>query len=341
MRVLVTGGAGYIGSHTVLELLRRGDSVVVVDNLCHSSAESLARVGALAGQAVPFVQADIGDRDALRAVFRTYPDIAAVLHFAGLKAVGESCEQPLRYYRNNVLGTVILCEVMEEFGVRRIVFSSSATVYGDARHMPVTEGEPLKPTNPYGHTKRVVEELLADLQRANPAWRVVLLRYFNPVGADASGLIGEDPRGVPSNLMPYVTQVAVGRLPELHIFGGDYPTPDGTGIRDYIHVTDLAKGHLAALRAMDQGSGLHAYNLGTGRGHSVLELVQAFERVTGRTVPYRIVGRRAGDVAVSYADVSLAREELGWAATCDLDRMVADAWRWQQGNPCGYGDGKA
>ncbi|HEY9035500.1 MAG TPA: UDP-glucose 4-epimerase GalE [Pseudomonadales bacterium] len=336
MRILVTGGAGYIGSHTVLELLRAGDSVVVVDNLSNSSARSLQRVAALTGVAADFVQADITDADTLHGIFKQYPDIEAVLHFAGLKSVGESAAEPLRYYRNNVLGTMVLCEVMRAHGVSRLIFSSSATVYGETRTVPVPETESLKPTNPYGHTKRVIEELLTDCQRADPAWQIGLLRYFNPVGADASGQIGEDPRGTPNNLMPYITQVAVGRLKALQVFGGDYPTADGTGVRDYIHVTDLAKGHLAALRALNEASAVRAWNLGTGRGYSVLELIAAFERVTGRAVPYRIVGRRAGDVAVSYADVTRAHNELGWSAALDLDRMVADAWRWQQANPRGY-----
>ncbi len=338
MRVLVTGGAGYIGSHTVLELLKAGDSVVVVDNLSNSSAESLRRVALLAGASADFIQADITDADALDSVFSQFPDIAAVLHFAGLKAVGESTEEPLKYYRNNVLGTMVLCECMQAHGVNRLIFSSSATVYGETKTVPVPETESLKPTNPYGHTKRVIEELLADCQRANPALQVGLLRYFNPVGADESGQIGEDPQGVPSNLMPYVTQVAIGRLKALQVFGDDYPTPDGTGVRDYIHVTDLARGHLAALRKLDALPGIRAWNLGTGRGYSVLELVAAFERVTQCKVPYAVVGRRAGDVAVSYADVTRARDELGWVAQYDLDRMVADAWRWQQANPQGYTD---
>ncbi|TNF32839.1 MAG: UDP-glucose 4-epimerase GalE [Gammaproteobacteria bacterium] len=339
MRVLVTGGAGYIGSHTVLALLRAGYSVVVVDNLSNSRVESLQRVAALAGRQPDFVRADITDKAALEAVFRRYPDVSAVLHFAGLKAVGESVAQPLAYYRNNVVGTMVLCEVMQAHGVQRMVFSSSATVYGDAKTVPVPESEPLKPTNPYGHTKRVIEELLADVQQANPGWRVGILRYFNPVGADESGQIGEDPQGVPNNLMPYITQVAVGRLESLQVFGDDYPTIDGTGVRDYIHVSDLAAGHLAALRALEQVEGVRAWNLGTGQGYSVLELVAAFERVTGKKIPYTVVGRRAGDVATSYADVTRASGELGWSAQLGLDRMVSDAWRWQRTNPDGYDKG--
>lgn len=340
MRILVTGGAGYIGSHAVLELLRAGHPVVVVDSLVNSQRESLYRVAALAGVAtVPFVQADIRDRAAMHALFADYPDIGVVLHFAGLKAVGESVQQPLRYYDNNVAGTLVLCEAMAEAGVRRIVFSSSATVYGDAPQMPVTEDTPLAPTNPYGHSKRAVEALLTDLAGADPGWSVILLRYFNPVGADASGCIGEDPQGVPANLLPYISQVAVGRLPEVQVFGDDYHTPDGTGIRDYIHVTDLALGHLASLAALRPG--VQAFNLGTGQGHSVLEMIRVFEQVSGRRIPFRITARRAGDVAVSYADVARARRQLGWQAQRDLTAMVADAWRWQQGNPQGFaaGDG--
>ena len=340
MRVLVTGGAGYIGSHTVLALLQAGHSVVVVDNLANSHRESLQRVAKLAGCAPDFVQADITDAAALDDVFSRFSGIEAVLHFAGLKSVGESVAQPLEYYRNNVVGTMVLCEAMQRHGVFQIVFSSSATVYGETGTVPVPETEPLKPTNPYGHTKRVIEELLADCHRADSRWRVGLLRYFNPVGADASGLIGEDPDGVPDNIMPYITLVAIGKLKELAVFGQDYPTPDGTGVRDYIHVSDLASGHLAALAALPKLSGVRAWNLGTGRGYSVLELVQAFERVTGQRVPYRFAPRRAGDVAISYADVRRATEELGWQARFGLDRMVADAWRWQQANPAGYA-GKA
>ncbi len=334
-RILVTGGAGYIGSHTCLELLAAGDEVVVVDNLDNASEESLRRVQAITGRSLGFHRVDLLDRDALAAVFAAAP-VDAVIHFAGLKAVGESCSVPLRYYRNNLIGTIVLLEVMRDHGCTRLVFSSSATVYGDPERVPIDETAPLRATNPYGRTKLFIEDMLRDLCLAEPAWRVVLLRYFNPVGAHPSGRIGEDPAGIPNNLMPFVAQVAVGRRSELAVFGDDYPTPDGTGVRDYIHVVDLAKGHLAALGRLDGEPGCVAYNLGTGRGYSVLEMVAAFERASGRSVAYRVAPRRPGDVAACYADPTRAERELGWRAGLDVDAMCRDAWAWQSANPKGY-----
>ena len=335
MRVLVTGGAGYIGSHTCLELLESGHEVLVVDNLCNSKDESLRRVGQLTGRPVPLIPADLRDRAALDAVFRG-PRIDAVIHFAGLKAVGESTQIPLDYYSNNVGGTLTLCQAMADAGVRRLVFSSSATVYGDPATVPIREGFPLSATNPYGRSKLMVEDILGDLCASDGSWSVDLLRYFNPVGAHPSGRIGEDPSGVPNNLMPYVAQVAVGRLPVLKVFGDDYPTPDGTGVRDYIHVVDLARGHLKALERPGRGTGLAVYNLGTGHGYSVLEMVRAFEEVSGRPVPYKVMERRPGDIATCYADPALAAAELGWRAELGIEAMVRDAWRWQSDNPQGY-----
>jgi len=339
MTILVTGGAGYIGSHTCVELLAAGWEPVVVDNLVNSSEASLQRVEAIAGRRVPFHKADIGDAEALRAIFSRY-DIESVIHFAGLKAVGESVAQPLRYYQNNVAGTLTLCRVMEEFGVRQLIFSSSATVYGDPASVPIREDFPTGATNPYGGSKLMVEDVLRDLCAApDSRWKVSLLRYFNPIGAHESGTIGEDPRGIPNNLLPYVAQVAVGRLPQLQVFGDDYDTVDGTGVRDYIHVVDLARGHLAALekqRREGTEDGCYTYNLGTGRGSSVLEIVRAFERASGRQVPYKIAPRRPGDIAECYADPALAEKELGWKAEYDLERMVEDTWRWQSRNPDGY-----
>jgi UDP-glucose 4-epimerase len=337
MRVLVTGGAGYIGSHTVVELLNADYDVVVVDNLDNSCEESLKRVEALCGRSVEFHKVDILHRDALTAVFATKP-VDAVIHFAALKAVGESVAQPLRYYHNNVTGTLVLCEVMMDLGVKNLVFSSSATVYGDPHKVPITEDFPLSATNPYGHSKLMMEQVLTDVQAANPDWNVALLRYFNPVGAHESGTIGEDPNGIPNNLLPYIAQVAVGRLERLSFFGGDYPTRDGTGVRDYIHVVDLAVGHLNALDKLTECPGLVVYNLGTGAGNSVLEMVDAFEKASGKKVPYRIVDRRPGDIAECYADPSLAKQELGWTATRGVDEMCADTWLWQSNNPNGYKD---
>jgi UDP-glucose 4-epimerase len=335
MRVLVTGGAGYIGSHTALELLRAGHDVVVVDNLVNSHEEALRRVAELAGRPPAFHRVDLLDRPALEAVFAASP-VDAVIHFAGLKSVGESVREPLRYFHNNVTGTLILLETMAAAGVRDIVFSSSATVYGDPARVPVREDFPLSAENPYGRTKLMIEDILRDLHRADPAWSIAILRYFNPVGADPSGRLGEDPSGVPNNLVPYIAQVAVGRLPKLLVYGGDYPTPDGTGIRDYIHVMDLAEGHLRALEKLAGKPGAVSYNLGTGRGYSVLEVVRAFEQASGRAIPVEIVDRRPGDAAVSYADPALAARELGWQAARDLEAMVADHWRWQSMNPDGY-----
>lgn len=336
MHVIVTGGAGYIGSHTCLELLHRGHEVSVIDNLVNSSQEALQRVESLSGRSLTFHKADLLDLDAVRAVFRQTPEAAAVIHFAGLKAVGESVQIPLRYYQNNLIGTLNLCQVMTEQGVKTLVFSSSATVYGDPASVPIREDFPLSCTNPYGRTKLMVEEILRDLHLADPTWRIALLRYFNPVGAHSSGRIGEDPGGIPNNLMPYIAQVAVGRLRELAVFGGDYPTPDGTGVRDYIHVVDLALGHLRALEKMADTAGVFTCNLGTGHGCSVLDMVRAFEAACGRPVPFRIVDRRAGDIAQCYADPSLAQQELGWQAVRGLDEMCKDTWRWQSANPQGY-----
>ncbi|MEW6591021.1 MAG: UDP-glucose 4-epimerase GalE [Pseudomonadota bacterium] len=335
MKVLLTGGAGYIGSHTAVECLAAGHEVVVFDNLSNSSPKSLERVAQIAGRPVAFVEGDIRDRAALARLFADHA-IDAVVHFAGLKAVGESVEQPLRYYDNNIAGSIALFETMAAAGVKSVVFSSSATVYGDPARVPITEDFPLSATNPYGWSKLFIETMLRDVAHAAAGWKVALLRYFNPVGAHASGLIGEDPRGIPNNLMPYIAQVAVGRRAQLSVFGGDYPTPDGTGVRDYIHVVDLARGHVAALNKLAGLAGVHTWNLGTGRGVSVLEMVRAFEAASGRPVPYQVVARRAGDVAQCWADPSRAAAELGWRAEYDLARMCADAWRWQSGNPEGY-----
>ena len=335
MKVLLTGGAGYIGSHTAVECLAAGHEVVVFDNLSNSSAKSLDRVAQIAGRPAAFVQGDIRDRAALRAVFARFA-IDAVVHFAGLKAVGESVEKPLLYYDNNIAGSIALFEEMAAAKVKSVVFSSSATVYGDPETVPITEDFPLSATNPYGRSKLVIEEMLRDIACADSGWNVALLRYFNPVGAHESGLIGEDPRGIPNNLMPYVAQVAVGRRPHLNVFGADYPTPDGTGVRDYIHVVDLARGHVAALSRLPVLGGVQTWNLGTGRGVSVLDMVRAFEAASGRAVPYQIVARRPGDVAQCWADPARAARDLGWHAQYDLPRMCADAWRWQQGNPDGY-----
>jgi UDP-glucose 4-epimerase len=335
MNVLITGGAGYIGSHTCCELLQAGYEVTVVDNLANSKEESLRRVQELAGKKLRFHKVDLLDREALTAVFdRSAVD--AVIHFAGLKAVGESVAVPLRYYHNNVTGTLILLEVMGTHKVKNLVFSSSATVYGDPPRVPITEDFPLSPTNPYGRSKLMIEEILRDVHAADGAWNIALLRYFNPVGAHPSGRIGEDPNGIPNNLFPYITQVAVGKLSQLSVFGNDYPTCDGTGVRDYIHVVDLAVGHIRALEKLASNPGTVTYNLGTGQGYSVLEVISAFERASGKKVPYKIVERRPGDISTCYADPSKAREELGWTATRGINEMCADAWRWQYGNPCGY-----
>jgi UDP-glucose 4-epimerase len=338
MTILVTGGAGYIGSHTTLALLLAGYDVVVLDNLCNSSAESLARVTRIVGRDVNFVQGDIRDAALLARVFVVH-NIDSVLHFAGLKAVGESVAQPLRYYDNNMHGSRTLLQAGADAGVFKMVFSSSATVYGEPAQMPISEACPVgQPTNPYGRSKLMVEDMLRDLAASDPRWRIAILRYFNPVGAHESGLIGEDPNGIPNNLLPYVAQVAVGKLPELAVFGNDYPTPDGTGVRDYIHVVDLAEGHLRALDALQTRTGTHVWNLGTGQGYSVLEMLKAFEAVSGCKVPYKIVPRRPGDIATCFADPTKAENELGWKAQRGLDEMMRDAWRWQQMNPNGYRD---
>jgi len=335
--VLVTGGAGYIGSHTVLELLNAGWPVVVLDNLSNASAESLRRVERITGHAAPLVRGDVRD-EALVTDLLGRHEFAATLHFAGLKAVGESVEKPLEYYDNNVGGTQVLLRCLQRAGVRRFVFSSSATVYGDPETVPLTEGARTGPTNPYGRSKWMVELMLLDLAASEPGWAVVNLRYFNPVGAHESGLIGEDPAGIPNNLMPFVAQVAVGRRPALSVFGADWPTRDGTGVRDYIHVVDLARGHLAALERVLAQPGAFTVNLGTGTGYSVLEMVRAFEQASGRPVPYRLVERRPGDIAECWADPARARELLGWRAELGIARMCADAWRWQLANPEGYGE---
>ncbi len=329
LSILVTGGSGYIGSHAVVELIAAGHAVFIVDNLCNSKASVLDRIERIAGRRPGFAQIDVRDREALRKLFSAHR-FDAVIHFAGLKAVGESVARPLAYYDNNVSGSVALVECMLEAGVKTIVFSSSATVYGEPAAVPIREDFPLSAGNPYGRTKLMIEEILRDVATADSAWRVALLRYFNPAGAHASGLIGEDPSGVPNNLMPYIAQVAVGKLGELSVYGNDYPTPDGTGVRDYIHVVDLARGHLAALDALAGRAGVLTVNLGTGRGYSVLEMVRAFAAASGKAVPYRIVARRPGDIAQCYADPALARKLLGWRAQLDLDAMCADTWRWQR-----------
>ena len=333
--ILVTGGAGYIGSHTVVQLVEQGHDVVILDSFVNSDPEAVARVQRLTGKSVPVERIDMTDAAAVLDCFRRR-DVHAVVHFAGLKAVGESVSQPLRYFENNVTGTLNILAAMTDTGCTRMVFSSSATVYGDPERVPIPETATLRVTNPYGRTKLIIEDMLRDLSASDPRWKIALLRYFNPVGAHESGLIGEDPQGLPNNLMPFVAQVAVGRLPRLQVFGGDYPTPDGTGVRDYIHVVDLAAGHLAALEHLDEVDGCEAFNLGTGRGTSVLEMVAAFEAASGRPVPYEIVGRRAGDIATCYADPGLAQRRLGWRAELDLRRMCEDAWRWQSRNPQGF-----
>ena len=333
--ILLTGGAGYIGSHTALELLNAGFSVLSFDNFSNSAAEALNRVQQLSGKPLISIKGDIRDEAALRQLFSQY-DISAVVHFAGLKAVGESTQLPLHYYDNNVAGTVTLCRVMRDFAVKKLVFSSSATVYGDAKQVPIPETAPRFATNPYGQSKLMIEHILQDLQTAEPDWGITLLRYFNPVGAHESGRIGEDPSGIPNNLMPFISQVAVGKRDKLSIFGNDYPTHDGTGVRDYIHVVDLARGHVKALQYLQQHSGIEAINLGTGTGYSVLDMVNAFSRVNGVAVPYSVAPRRPGDIAVCYAEPSKAKALLGWQAEKTLDDMVRDSWRWQQANPNGY-----
>lgn len=335
-RILITGGAGYIGTHTTVELLDAGYEPIVIDNLSNSSQKSLERVHEITGKTVEFYKVDLLDKDKLETVFSQIGQIDAVIHFAGLKAVGESVSQPLHYYHNNITGTLNLCSVMARHNVKNIVFSSSATVYGSPKSLPISEDFPVSTTNPYGRTKLMVEEILRDLHVADNELNVCLLRYFNPVGAHESGKIGEDPRGIPNNLMPYISQVAVGKLAELRVFGGDYDTPDGTGVRDYIHVVDLAKGHLKALEKLEERPGVVVYNLGTGRGYSVLEMAKAFSLVSGKEVPYKIVARREGDIAQCYADPTKAQEEIGWRAELGLTRMCEDTWRWQSRNPAGF-----
>ena len=336
MTILVTGGAGYIGSHTVLELLEQGSEVLVFDNLCNSSQESLRRVEALTGKSVTFVQGDIRDKAALDKVFSEH-QITSVVHFAGLKAVGESVSKPVMYYQNNVQGSLTLIEAMRDAEVFSLVFSSSATVYGDPQTLPIDENAPVGgTTNPYGTSKLMVEQILEDVAKSDPRWRFAILRYFNPVGAHHSGQIGEDPNGIPNNLLPYISQVAVGKLEKLAVFGDDYPTKDGTGVRDYIHVVDLALGHLKALDWLADHSGVHIYNLGTGNGYSVLEMVQAFEQAADKPVPYQIAPRRDGDIATCYASAQKALNELGWQAERGLMQMMQDTWRWQSQNPNGY-----
>jgi UDP-glucose 4-epimerase len=334
-QILVTGGAGYIGSHTVVELLGAGYRVVVLDNLCNGSREALVRAAQIAGQPVPLVEGDLRDEALVRRVLAS-EHFDAVIHFAGLKAVGESVVEPLAYYDNNLVGTLSLLRAMDAVGLRRLVFSSSATVYGDPQRVPIDEDAPTAPTNPYGRTKWMIEFMLRDLAHADARWAIGNLRYFNPVGAHPSGRMGEDPEGIPNNLVPFIAQVAVGRRERLSIFGGDWPTPDGTGVRDYIHVLDLAQGHVAALRRLSGAAGFWTLNLGTGRGHSVLEMVQAFGRACGRPIPYEVVARRPGDIATCYADPTQAERLLGWRATRGVDEMCADTWRWQRRNPQGY-----
>jgi UDP-glucose 4-epimerase len=333
--VLVTGGAGYIGSHTCVALHEAGFDFVVFDNLCNSSKESLKRVEKIIGKEIVFVEGDIRDKKALEQVFNTY-NIDSVIHFAGLKAVGESVEKPLEYYDNNINGTIVLCDVMRKNNCKKIVFSSSATVYGDPHTTPIKEDFPLSTTNPYGRTKLFNEEILRDLYTSDKEWKVVLLRYFNPVGAHKSGTIGEDPNGIPNNLMPFIAQTAIGKRKELSVFGGDYDTHDGTGVRDYIHVVDLADGHVKALQKINSLENVLTVNLGTGKGYSVLDMVKAFEKASGKKVAYKIVNRRAGDVAKCFADPSYANETLGWKASKGIDEMCEDSWRWQSNNPNGY-----
>lgn len=335
MPILVTGGAGYIGSHTCVELLNAGYEIIIVDNLMNSKKEALNRISEITGKSFPFYQVDLFNEHELEKVF-IENEIEAVIHFAGLKAVGESVRLPLRYYHNNICSTINLLNIMKKYDVNRMVFSSSATVYGMPERVPISEDFPLNALNPYGRTKLMIEEILTDLYKSDHNWSIALLRYFNPIGAHKSGMIGEDPNGVPNNLMPFITQVAVGKLPELSVFGNDYPTADGTGIRDYIHVVDLAKGHLKALEKVSSSQGIEAYNLGTGKGYSVLKLIEAFEEATGVRVPYKVVAPRSGDAAICFADASKAKQELDWVAEKGLYEMCKDSWRWQSNNPNGY-----
>jgi len=332
---LVTGGAGYIGSHTCIELMAAGHQVTILDNLSNSKRAVLKRISEIAGRLPLFIEADVRDEPALNTIFGSQA-FDAVIHFAGLKAVGESVDQPLRYYDNNVAGTIALCQAMQRHGVRSLVFSSSATVYGDPESLPIAEDARLSVTNPYGRSKLIVEDMLRDLAVSESGWQIALLRYFNPIGAHESGLIGEDPNGIPNNLLPFVARVAAGKLPRLRVFGADYETPDGTGVRDYIHVVDLARGHVAALRYLADHDGVTTVNLGTGRGYSVLDVVKAFEQASGRKIPYDVVARRPGDIAACYADPTLAQKLFGWRASYGIERMCIDAWRWQSSNPDGY-----
>lgn len=336
MHIIVTGGAGYIGSHTCLELLNSGHQLTVIDNLINASELSLERVQKLTGKPLAFFQVDLLDRDGVDRIFELCDDAKAVIHFAGLKAVGESVTKPLQYYRNNLTGTINLCQVMQKYGVKNIVFSSSATVYGAPETVPIKENSSLSCTNPYGRTKLFIENILRDIHTADPSWNVALLRYFNPVGAHESGEIGEAPEGIPNNLVPYIAKVATGELDELSVYGNDYDTPDGTGVRDYIHVVDLARGHIKALEKLVNSPGIVTYNLGTGKGYSVLEMINAFSKACGRKIKYRITDRRPGDIGCCYADPSLARRELDWEAKLGIDKMCEDTWRWQTKNPHGY-----
>lgn len=334
--ILVAGGAGYIGSHTCVELLQAGYDVVVVDNLSNSSQESLKRVEKITGKSVKFYEADVADKEAMDKIFNEN-DIFGVINFAGLKAVGESVEKPLEYYQNNITGTLNMCEVMRKHDVKNIIFSSSATVYGDPETVPITEECPKGVcTNPYGWTKSMLEQILTDIQKADNEWNVILLRYFNPIGAHKSGLMGEDPNGIPNNLMPYVMKVAIGQLPQVNVFGNDYDTPDGTGVRDYIHVVDLADGHVKAIKKIEENPGLKIYNLGTGIGYSVLDVIENVSKAVGKEIPYVIAPRRAGDIAQCYSDASLAKKELGWEAKNGIKEMCEDSWNWQKNNPNGY-----
>ena len=338
MAILVTGGAGYIGSHTCVELLNSGYEVVVMDNLYNASEKALERVEQITGKKLTFYNVDMLDKDAMNAIFEK-ESIDSVIHFAGYKAVGESVQKPLEYYHNNITGTLNLCDVMRHHGVKKLIFSSSATVYGDPAFVPITEECPKgKITNPYGQTKGMLEQILTDLHVSDPEWNVVLLRYFNPIGAHKSGLIGEDPKGIPNNLLPYIAQVAVGKLQKLGVFGDDYDTPDGTGVRDYIHVVDLARGHVKAVQKLEAAPAVRIYNLGTGHGYSVLQVLHAFEKACGKTLPYEIKPRRAGDIATCYCAPEKAKRELGWVAEYGIDEMCADSWRWQSMNPNGYND---
>lgn len=335
MKILVTGGIGYIGSHTCVELLKQGMEVVVFDNLYNAKIDVVDKIKEITGKEITFYQADMRDKESMRPIFEENK-IDAVIHFAGLKAVGESVEKPLLYYQNNITGTLNLCELMKEYDCKKMIFSSSATVYGAPKTVPIKEDFPLHTTNPYGTTKLMLEQILSDFCKADPDWHVILLRYFNPIGAHESGLIGESPNGIPNNLMPYITQVAIGKLPYLRVFGDDYDTPDGTGVRDYIHVVDLAIGHVKALKKIQEKSGVSIYNLGTGVGYSVLDVLHAFEKACGKEIPYQIKPRRAGDIATCYCNAEKAKNELGWVAERGIDKMCEDSWRWQTMNPNGY-----